>query len=93
MGLKIVEAREGLILDVHVKPRSGNFKVLVEGDEIIVHCSEEPRGGRVNRELVKELSKLFHKKVELVSGFASKEKRLLVRDAAKSEVEHVLSGL
>jgi uncharacterized protein (TIGR00251 family) len=89
--LKAVETKDGVLLDVHVKPRSGNFKALVEGDDIIVYCSEEPQGGRVNRELVKELSRLFHKKVEFVSGFASRDKRVLVRNAIKSEVEQALS--
>jgi len=89
--LKAVETRNGVLLDVHVKPRSGNFKAFIEGDDVIAYCSEEPQGGRVNRELVKELSKLFHKKVELVSGFASRDKRVLVRDAVKSEVEQALS--
>jgi uncharacterized protein (TIGR00251 family) len=90
--LKAVETKDGVLLDVHVKPRSGTFKTLIEGDDVVVYCSEEPQGGRVNRELVKELSRLFHKKVELVSGFTSKDKRLLVRNAAKSEIEQVLSG-
>lgn len=89
--MKAVETKDGVLLDVHVKPRSGNFKALVEGDDVIVYCSEEPHGGRVNRELVKGLSRLFHKKVEFVSGFASRDKRVLVRDAAKSEVEQALS--
>jgi uncharacterized protein (TIGR00251 family) len=90
--LKAVETKDGVLLDVHVKPRSGTFKTVIEGDDVVVYCSEEPQGGRVNRELVKELSRLFHKKVELVSGFTSKDKRLLVRNAAKSEIEQVLSG-
>ena len=81
-----------MLLDVHVKPRSGNFKALVEDDDLLAYCSEEPQGGRVNRELVKELSRLFHKKVELVSGFASRNKRVLVRNAVKSEVEQALSS-
>ena len=81
-----------MLLDVHVKPRSGTFKTVIDGDDVVVYCSEEPQGGSVNRELVKELSRLFHKKVELVSGFTSKYKRLLVRNAAKSEIEQVLSG-
>jgi uncharacterized protein (TIGR00251 family) len=90
--LRAVETKDGVLLDVHVKPRSGTFKTVIEGDDVVVYCSEEPQGGRVNRELVKELSRLFHKKVELVSGFTSKDKRLLVRNAAKSEIEQVLSG-
>lgn len=90
--MKAVETREGVLLEVHVKLRPGDFKALVEGDDLIVYSSEKPRGGRVNRELVKELSRLFHRKVELVSGFASKDKLLLVRNAVKSEIEQVLSS-
>ena len=90
--MRAVETKDGVFLDVHVKPRSGTFKTVIEGDDVVVYCSEEPQGGRVNRELVKELSRLFHKKVELVSGFTSKDKRLLVRNAAKSEIEQALSG-
>ena len=90
--MRAVETTDGVLLDVHVKPRSGTFKTVIEGDDVVVYCSEEPQGGMVNRELVKELSRLFHKKVELVSGFTSKDKRLLVRNAAKSEIEQALSG-
>jgi uncharacterized protein (TIGR00251 family) len=90
--MKIRETGEGLILDVYVKPRSKEFKIVVEGDEIVVYCSEEPVGGRVNRELVKKLSRFFVKRVELVSGFSSRQKRLLLRDAVKSEVERALLG-
>jgi len=91
--MKIKETEKGLVLDVYVKPTSKEFKITVEGDEIVVHCSEEPVGGRVNRELVKELSRLFGKRVELVSGSSSRQKRLLVRDAVKSEVKRALMGV
>lgn len=88
---KIKETEEGLILDVCVKPRSKEFRIVVEADEIVVHCLEEPVEGRVNRELVKKLSRLFGRRVELVSGFSSKKKRLLVKDAEKSEIERALT--
>jgi hypothetical protein len=90
--MKLRETEKGLILDVYVKPRSKEFRIMVEGDEIVVHCLEEPVGGRVNRELVKELSRLFGKKVELVSGSSSRQKRLIIKDAEKSEIERALMG-
>jgi len=85
--MKIVETERGVTLSVHVKPRSRKFKVLVENGEIVVHCREEPVKGKVNKELVKEFSRLFHKRVELISGFTSKQKVLLIRDADRKEVE------
>jgi len=90
--VRIRETEKGLILDVYVKPRSKEFRIVVEGDDIVIHCSAEPIEGRVNRELVKELSRFFGKRVELVSGFTSKQKRLLVKDAEKSEIERALTG-
>jgi hypothetical protein len=91
--MKIKETGKDLILDVYVRPRSREFKILVEADEIVVHCREDPVGGRVNRELVKELSRFLGRRVELVSGVSSRQKRLLVRDALKSEVESTLRGV
>jgi len=88
--MKIVETKEGSILEVFVKPRSREFKIAVEADEIVVCCTEEPVEGRVNKELVKGLSRLLKKRVELVSGFTSKKKRVLVRDMSRSEVETLL---
>jgi uncharacterized protein (TIGR00251 family) len=90
--VKIRETEKGLILDVYVKPRSNEFEIAVEGDEIVIHCSEEPYGGRVNRELVKKLSRIFGKEVKIISGFSSKQKRLFVKDAEKKEIERALMG-
>lgn len=41
-------------------------------------------------ELVKELSWLFRSEMNLVSGFASGQKKLLVKGLGKNEVEHIL---
>jgi len=88
--MKIVETKEGCILDVSVKPRSREFKVALEADGIVIRSTKEPVEGKVNKELVKELSRLFHRQVELVSGFTSKDKKLFVKGARKSEVEDLL---
>ena len=85
-----MQTGKDLILNVYVKPKSRDFKIEVEDDEIVVHCRQEPVGGRVNKELVKELSKVLGRRVELVSGASSRQKRLLVRGADKNEVERLL---
>lgn len=77
-------------MEVYVKPRSKEFKIVTEGEEIIVFCREEPVRGKVNKELIKQLSRIFHKNVKLVSGFTSKQKKVLVKDAEKTEIERVL---
>lgn len=88
--MRVTETKEGCVLEVTVKPRQRNFKVTVEGEDIAVFCTEEPVKGKANKEIIKELSKMFHRQVELVSGFASREKRLLVKNVKKIEVEEFL---
>jgi uncharacterized protein (TIGR00251 family) len=90
--MKITETKDGAIIEVFVRPNSANFKTAIDGEEIVVFCTEEPVKGKVNKELIKEFSKLFHAKVEIVSGFTSKQKRLLIAGVAKSEVEQLLSS-
>jgi uncharacterized protein (TIGR00251 family) len=89
--MKIQKTKYGVIVEVYVKPRSKDFKIVTADNEIIVFCKEEPVKGKVNRELVKEFSRLFNKKVKLVLGFSSKQKKLLIEDIEKSEVERRLS--
>jgi len=88
--MKIQKTKQGVILEVYVKPRSKEFKIVAEGEEIIVFCKEEPIRGKVNKELVKQLSRIFHRNVKLVSGFTSKQKKVLIEDAEETEIEHVL---
>jgi hypothetical protein len=88
--MSINEVKDGVILYVNVKPNSREFKIVVRGDEIVVFCVEAPVKGKVNKELIKEFSRVFHNKVELVSGFSSKQKKLLIRGFRKSEVKHIL---
>lgn len=90
--MRITEAKEGSIIEIHVKPRSREFRVTVEGDEIVIFCREEPVSGKANRELLKELPKLFHAEVRLVSGAASKQKRLLIFSLTADEVRRILLG-
>jgi uncharacterized protein (TIGR00251 family) len=88
--MNVKETKNGTIIEVFVKPNQPKFNIKIDGDEIIIFCTEEPVKGKVNKELVKELSKLFRAEIEIVSGFTSKQKRLLIRNMSKSEVEPLL---
>jgi uncharacterized protein (TIGR00251 family) len=48
--------------------------------------------GRVNRELIKELSRLFKRRVELVSGLGSRQKKILISDVSIEEVNEIWSA-
>jgi uncharacterized protein (TIGR00251 family) len=88
--MNVKDTKDGAVIEVFVKAKFSKFEVLVEGNDIVVRCTEEPVKGKANRELLKALSKLFHTNVELVSGATSRQKRLLLKDIEKSEVERLL---
>jgi uncharacterized protein (TIGR00251 family) len=89
-GMKLTETKNGTIIEVFVKPNKPKFNVKLDGDEIIVSCTEEPVKDKVNKELIKELSKLLRAEVEMVSGLTSKQKRLLLKNVSKTETETLL---
>jgi uncharacterized protein (TIGR00251 family) len=85
--MSIAETNDGLILTIFVKPNSAKFKIELDGDEIIVHSTEEPVKGKVNKEIIKELNKLLHTKVELVSGATSRKKQFFIKGIGKQKLE------
>ncbi|HLN90075.1 MAG TPA: DUF167 family protein [Candidatus Binatia bacterium] len=88
--MSIRETKDGVTIKVFVKPNSPRFKLDQDDDEIIVHSTEEPVKGKVNKEIIKEFTKLLHVKVELASGFTSKEKQLFAKGIGKQQVEELL---
>jgi uncharacterized protein (TIGR00251 family) len=85
--MSIAECKDGVILTVFVKPNSPKFQIELDGTEIVLHCTEEPVKGKVNKEIIKELTKLLRAKVEVVSGATSKEKKLFVAGLDKAGAE------
>ena len=88
--MSISETNDGVIITIFVKPNSPKFSLEMDGGEIVVHSTEEPIKGKVNKEILKELTKLLHTKVELVSGATSKEKHLFVKGLGKQQAEQLL---
>jgi uncharacterized protein (TIGR00251 family) len=88
--MSITETKDGVIITIFVKPNSSKFKVELDENEIVVHCTEEPVKGKVNKELIKEFSKLLHAKVELASGATSRQKQLIAQGLTRMEVEKLL---
>jgi len=89
--MNLRETTQGTLIEIYVKPQSKQFKIRVEDDELLVFCRESPVKGRANRELTKELSRLFKKRVQILSGFRSRQKTLLIENASTQEVNEILS--
>ena len=88
--MSIKETKKGAIIEFLVKPKAKKFEITVDDTKIVVSCKEQPVRGKVNKELAKEFSKLFHAKVEIISGLTSKQKRLLTKGVGKNEMEQLL---
>lgn len=90
--MKIEKIQDGLLLKVHVKPRARSFGIEVTDNELVVSCTQPPIGGKANRELMKKLSKLFGR-VEIVAGFHSHTKTILLQDAMQDDVSKILKSI
>ena len=88
--MSISETKDGVIITIFVKPKASNFKVELDGKEIVVYSTEEPVKGKVNKEIIKELSKILHTRVKIVSGSTSRNKQLFVEGIEKSQVMQLL---
>ena len=90
--MSIKEIKDGTIITIYVKPNAPKFSFKLN-DEIVVHCTQEPTKGRVNKEILREFSKLLRAKVELASGATSTQKQLFVQGLTKSQVEQLLKRI
>ena len=90
--MKLQETEQGIVIEILVKPKSKQFHVKLEDDELVVFCREAPVKGKVNRELTKELSRLFKRRVQIISGFASRQKKLLIADIDIEDFRAILSA-
>jgi uncharacterized protein (TIGR00251 family) len=90
--MNIKDTKEGAVIEVFVKPKSKKFEMYTEDDEMVVRCTGEPVKGKVNKEIIKETTRLFGFKVEIISGFTSRQKVLLIRDATKDQIENKLKN-
>jgi uncharacterized protein len=88
--MSINETKDGVIITIFVKPNAPKFSIELDDDEIVVHSTEEPEKGKVNKQIIKEFSKLLHAKVELASGAASRQKQLFVQGITKTQTEQLL---
>jgi uncharacterized protein (TIGR00251 family) len=91
--MNISEKNEGILLSIFVKPKSPKFKIELDGSELIVYSSEEPEKGKVNKEIIKELTRLFNCQVEMVCGFTSRKKKFFVKGISQKQAEDILKSV
>jgi uncharacterized protein (TIGR00251 family) len=89
--LQLTETDGALTFNVRVVPRASRTEVAGEhGGALRVRVAAPPVEGAANEELVRFVAKSLGvpaRDVELVSGLASKSKRVRVRGASRAAVE------
>lgn len=91
--MSISENKEGILLSIYVKPKSPKFKIELDDSELVVYSTEEPEKGKVNKEIVKELTRLFNCQAEMVSGFTSRQKKFFLKGISQKQAEDILKSV
>jgi len=89
-------APDRIFLDIHVQPRASRTEVVGRhGDAIKIRIAAPPTDGSANEELVRFLAKTLGVKrsaVQIVSGMASRRKRVAIEGVVSGDVERCLGG-
>jgi len=75
-----------VLFRVKAKPNSPQFSIKFN-DQLIIHCKSRPEKNRANLEIIKELKKIFDKDVKIISGFKSKNKKILIHNITEEEIK------
>jgi uncharacterized protein (TIGR00251 family) len=87
-AMNIKETKDGILISIFVKPNSPKFKIELDGGEITVYATEIPEKGKVNKEIIKEMTRFFGVKVELVWPPQGKQFSLLDWKRQQGEKSH-----
>jgi uncharacterized protein (TIGR00251 family) len=90
--MKFKEIKEGIIIEVLVKPKSKISKIEITDNEIKLFCKNPPIRGKVNKELSKIFSDLFRVEVNIVSGMAANKKIILLRELNRLVFEKIINS-
>ena len=94
--IAVADHAEGCVLLVRAQPGARKAGVLGERNGALkVAVTAPPEGGRANKALVEILTEalgLKRSQVELIGGQTSRDKRFLIRDVGKAELERRLGA-
>ena len=92
--VNIKETEDGVILQVHVVPRSAKSEIAgVQGDALKLRITAPPVGGQANAECVRFLSDILgikKKQVRILSGHKSKKKTVAIEGIRMKDIEALI---
>ncbi|NYZ77174.1 DUF167 domain-containing protein [Candidatus Micrarchaeota archaeon] len=81
-----------MILGVSVVPASPKFRITAKDGAVKIYLKSPPEQNKANLELIRGLEDIFGKPVRILSGAASKKKKIEI-PAGEQEWEKFLSTL
>ncbi len=93
--IHVEETERGIILQVHVVPRSSKSEVAgVQGDALKLKLTAPPVEGQANAECIRLLSDILgikKKQVKILSGHKSKKKSVAIEGIVRKDIEALIS--
>ena len=89
----IRQTENGVLLEVRVKPSSKRFALSEKDGQLILEVTSPPKEGKANLEIVRALKKMFGKDVEIVKGFKSKSKIILIKGMKTGEFRSLIDKI
>jgi uncharacterized protein (TIGR00251 family) len=89
------ESKEGLTLKLDVVPKAGKFEIAGFGGtgSLKIKVKSPPEKGKANEEIVKQLSRRFCAKAEVMAGKFSRKKKILLRGNPQKIASKIISTL
>lgn len=92
--VNIKETEDGVILRVHVVPRSAKSEVAgVQGDALKLKITAPPVEGQANAECIRFISDILgikKKQVRILSGHKSKKKTVAIEGIRRKDIEALI---
>ena len=82
---------EGILIEARIKKNCSSFSIKKADGKFLVEVSSPPIEGKANKEIIKEMRKIFKSDVEIVKGLKSKDKIILIKGDHVS-IENVLKN-
>lgn len=91
-GMK--ENKKGVVLSLSVSPGVGKFDVAgFSGNRLKLKTKAKPKKGLANKEIEKELGRIFNRSVKILSGFKSRNKTVFIEDLSREKTLQLLENL
>jgi hypothetical protein len=93
--VEIKEAKEGASFTVHVTPRASRAQIIgIQEGMLKIKVTAQPHEGEANTACVEFLAKELNLKksqINIVAGFKSRKKTVLVKNETKKKLEAILN--